>query len=174
MATISVGAGNYLRPIRNYRLRQFPVDTSQTVDLGDILVLSTDANEGNRVKVAGADPATDRSLVGVAMEAITTTGTHVAATDKVLVALFTQDSEWLIHVEDTETIDNDAIGVEYGVVLDSTNNIWRLDQDETTAKVFRVLELPGALGNADRWGVHGDTNGAYIVAPIAPERLYGD
>src|SRR5688572_30663967 len=123
MATISVSSGSYLRPRRNVRMRQFPVDTSQTIRVGDILVLSTDANEGNRVKKAGADPTTDRAIVGVAAEAITTGAAHVAATDKVLVWLATQDAEFVAHCEDGAAIDNDDISVEYGTVNDGTNNI---------------------------------------------------
>lgn len=165
MATISVGSGNYLRPYRNVRLRSFPVDTSQTIRVGDILVLSTDSDEGNRVKKASADPTTDRAIVGVAAEAITTGATYVAATDKVLVWLATGDAEFIVHAQDTGALDNDDISVEYGVVNDSTNNIWRLDRTETTAKVFRVLELKDAAG---------DVNGRYIVMFIAPERLYHD
>lgn len=165
MATIGVSSGSYLRPYRNVRTRQWPVDTSQTIRIGDILVLSADADEGNRVKKAGADPATDRSIVGVAAEAITTTATYTAATDKVLVWAATGEAEFLVHCEDAAAIDNDDIGVEYGTVNDSTNNIWRLDRTETTAKVFRVLELKDAAA---------DVNGRLVVSFIAPERLYHD
>ena len=165
MATISVSSGSYIRPYRNVRTKQFKVDVSQTIRVGDILVLSADADEGNRVKKAGADPATDRSIVGVAAEAITTGATHNAVTDRVLVWLATGDAEFLVHYGDTQALDNDDISVEYGVVLDSTNNIWRLDDTETTAKVFRVLELIDA---------HADVNGRAVVMFIAPERLYHD
>lgn len=165
MATIGVSSGNYLRPYRKARTRQFAVDTSQTIRVGDILVLSTDSDEGNRVKKASADPTTDRAIVGVAAEAVTTGATFVAATDKVLVWLATGDTEFVVHAQDTGVIDNDDISVEYGVVNDSTNNIWRLDRTETSAKVFRVLELLDA---------HGDVNGRYVVFFIAPERLYHD
>lgn len=165
MATIGVGSASFLRPARNVRTKQFKVDTSQTIRVGDILVLSTDSDEGNRVKKAGADPATDRAIVGVAAEAITTTATYNAATDRVLVWLATGDAEFIVHCQDAGAIDNDDISVEYGVVNDSTNNIWRLDRTETTAKVFRVLDLIDA---------HGDVNGKLLVSFIAPERLYHD
>lgn len=165
MATIGVSSGSYLRPYRNVRTREFKVDVSQTIRVGDILVLSTDSDEGNRVKKAGADPTTDRGIVGVAAEAITTTATYNAATDKVLVWLATGDAEFIGHVQDAETLDNDDISVEFGTVNDSTNNIWRIDTSETTNKVFRVLELVDAAG---------DTNGRVVVHFIAPERLYHD
>lgn len=165
MATIGVSSGSYIRPYRNVRTRQFKVDTSQTVRVGDPLVLSTDADEGDRVKVAGADPTTDRKIVGFAAETITTTATFTAATDKVLVWLATGDAEFQVHCEASAAIDADDISTEYGIVNDATNNIWRLDRTETTAKVFRVLELKDA---------HGDVNGRLIVHVIAPERLYHD
>ena len=165
MATIGVGSGSYIRPHRRARLRRFPVDTSQTVYVGSLMVLGTDSDEGNRLKVSGTDPTTDRKIVGIAMEAVTTSSTFNANTDTVLVALATGDAEFICHCEDSGTIDNDDISTEYGMVLDATNNIWRLDRTETTAKLLRVLEL---VDN------HGDVNGRLVVMFIAPERLYHD
>mgnify|MGYP001593739252 CR=1 FL=1 len=164
MATLTVSSTSYLRPYRNVRTRRWKVDTSQTIRVGDILVLSADANEGDRVKKAGADPSTDRAIVGIAAQAITTTATF-AATDVITVWSATGDAEFLVHCEDAAAIDADDLGVEYGTVLDATNNIWRLDRTETTAKVFRVLEL---------YDAHGDVNGRLVVHIIAPERLYHD
>lgn len=165
MATIGVGTGSYIRPLRRARIEEWAVDTSQTVYVGSVLVLSTDSDEGNRLKVSGSDPTTDRKIVGVALGAVTTTSTFNAVTDKVLVAVATGDAEFIVHCEDAAAIDNDDISTEYGMVLDSTNNIWRLDRTETTAKVFRVLRLVDA---------HGDVNGRLVVMFIAPERLYHD
>lgn len=166
MATISVGSNSYVRPYRNVRIRQFRVDLSQTIRRGDLLVLSTDADEGNRVKKAGADPTVDRSIVGFAAEAITTDATG-AATDVIPVWLATSEAEFLAHVQDAETTDNDDISVEFGMVNDSTNNIWRVDTSEVTAKLVRVLELYPI-------DAVGDTNGRVVFMVIAPERLYHD
>lgn len=165
MATIGVGSASYIRPYRNVRTRQFKVDTSQTIRVGDPVVLGSDADEGDRLKLSGADPATDRRFVGFAAEAITTTATFNAATDKILVWLASGDAEFIVHCENAGVIDNDDISTEYGIVNDATNNIWRLDRTETTAKIFRVLELRD---------VHGDVNGRLVVHVIAPERLYHD
>src|SRR5581483_11686747 len=126
--------------------------------------LSTDSDEGNRLKVAAADPTTDRAFVGFAAEAITTDSTG-AATDVIPVWLAKQDTQFVVHCQDTGAIDNDDISVEYGIVEDTSNHVWRLDRTETTAKVFRVLDLIDA---------HGDVNGRLLVTVIAPERLYGD
>jgi hypothetical protein len=165
MATVSVSSRSYVRPHRNPRVRQFLVDTSQTIVIGDLVVLSTDSDEGNRIKKASADPTTDRKIVGFAAEAITTTGTHDSLTDKISVWLATNDAEFLAHCEDAATIDNNDISTEYGMVNDGTNSIWRVDRSETSAKLVRVLEL---------YDADGDTNGRLVFSVIAPERLYGD
>lgn len=164
MATIGVSSGNYVRPHRNARIRHFRVDASQTIVVGDLVVLSADVDEGNRIKKAGADPTTDRAIVGFAAEAITT-GASPTAADTIPVWLATGDAEFVGHCQDAGAIDNDDISVEYGVVNDSTNSIWRVDRTEVTAKVVRVLELLDA---------HGDVNGRFVFTVIAPERLYHD
>lgn len=164
MATISVGPKSYIRPHRNSRIRHFRVDASQTIRIGDLVVLSADSDEGNRIKKSGADPTTDRKIVGFAAEAITTSATP-AETDTIPVWLATGDAEFVAHCEDAAAIDNDDISTEYGLVEDTTNNIWRVDRSETTAKIARVLELLDA---------HGDVNGRLVFTVIAPERLYHD
>lgn len=164
MATISVGSNSYVRPYRNVRIRHFRVDVSQTIRRGDLMILDPTADQGNRINKAGADPTTDRAIVGFAAEAITTDATGSAA-DVIPVWLATGEAEFIAHVQDTGVIDNNDISVEYGVVNDATNNIWRVDRSETTAKVVRVLEL---------YDADGDTNGRVIFHVIAPERLYHD
>lgn len=164
MATIGVGAGSYIRPHRRVRMRAFPEDSSQSFKVGDPVILSTDSDEGNYIKIAGADPTTDRGFVGFAAKAAT--GTKGTMID---VWLATGDAEFIGHVSGAaaadDTLDNDDIGVEYGIVVDSTNTIYRVDLSETTAKVVRILELVDA---------HGDTNGRVVFHVIAPERLYHD
>ena len=168
MAVIGVGSGSYIRPRYHARIRHFRVDLSQTVRLGDLMVLSADADEGNRVKKAGADPTTDRGIVGFAAEALTTDATG-AASDIIPIWIAEGQTEFIGHVSgaafaDT-TLDNDNISVEFGMIEDTTNNVWRVDNSETTAKLVRVLELLDA---------HGDTNGRVAFHVIAPERLYQD
>lgn len=166
MATISVSSGSYVRPryAGKTRIKHYRVDLSQTVYKGSLMVLSTDSDEGNRIKVASADPTTDRKIVGFAAEAITTDGTG-AATDVIPVWLADGNAEFVANVQDGETTDNDDISVEYGMVIDATNNIMRVDTSETSAKIVRVLEVLGTVG---------DTNGQVVFSVIAPERLYQD
>lgn len=164
MATIGVGAGSYIRPYRKCRMRAFPEDSSQTFKVGDPVCLSADSDEGNYIKIAAADPTTDRAFVGFAAKAAT--GVKGTMID---VWLATGDAEFIGHVCGAavadETLDNDDISVEFGILADSTNAIWRIDTSETSAKVVRILELADA---------HGDTNGRVVFHVIAPERLYHD
>lgn len=164
MATLALGSNSYVYPRRNSRVKHFRVAASQTIVLGDALQLTTTADAGNQVKKSVADPTTDRGFVGFAAEAITT-GASVTADQKIPVWLADGLNEFRIYVADTQALDNDDIGVEYGIVEDTTNKIWRLDRTETTAKLMRVIELLDA---------HGDVNGAVVAQVIAPERLYHD
>lgn len=160
MAAIGVGKGSFIRPHRRVRMRAFPEDSSQTFIVGDPIILSADSDEGNYIKIAGADPATDRSFIGFAAQAATgVKGTMIS------VWLATGDAEFIGHIEGTTAIDNDMISTELGIVADATYLIWRVDSTETTAKVVRILEL---------FDNHGDTAGRLIFSVIAPERLYHD
>ena len=164
MATLTVSTGSYIRPYRLVRIKHYRVNINQAIRIGDPVVLSVTADQGDRIALAGADPATDRGFVGFAAEAITT-GATVTADHKIPVWLATQDGEFLVHVANGQALDADDVSLEYGIVADATNLIWRLDKTETTAKLFRVLELRDA---------HADVNGRLVCAVIAPERLYGD
>lgn len=160
MAAIGVGKGSYIRPYRRARMDAFPEDSSQTFIVGDPIVLSADSDEGNMIKIAGADPTTDRAFVGFAASPATGVKGHM-----VDVWLATGDAEFIGHIEGTTALDNDMISTELGIVADATNLIWRVDSTETSAKVVRILKLADA---------HGDTAGRVIFHVIAPERLYHD
>lgn len=164
MATIGVGKGSYIRPHRRVRMKAYKEDSSQTFIVGDPVTLSADSDEGDYIKIATADFGTDRNFLGFAAKAAT--GVKGTPID---VWLATGDAEFNGHVSGAAaadaTLDNNDIGVEYGIVVDSTNLIYRVDLSETSAKVVRILELLDA---------HGDTNGRVVFHVIAPERLYHD
>lgn len=149
MATISVGSGSYLRPYRNVDVRNYPEDASQTFKRGDILIFSSTSGKEDKVKQAAANP--QAKLVGVA-------GADASGTEGTLIPvwLFADRAEFRIHYVDTQTISRADLNVSYGVARDSTNNIWRLDNTNTTQKVFEVVQLLDA---------HGDVNGAVVVRP---------
>lgn len=162
MATaFTVGKGNFIRPYRNVKIRPFKEAASQTFIVGNLLILQTSSDKGNQVKVAGADPTTGLA-VGIAMAAAS--GTE---NTEIPVAVFDGASEFVVHIQDAATLDADDIGDEFGFVADATNLIHRLDNTETTSKVFRVLDFgPKPDGSGGMCG-HGDTNGTYIVKSAA-------
>lgn len=149
MATISVGSGNIARPYRNTRVQHFPEAASQTFKRGELVILQTTSDKGHQVTISGADPTA--GILGIA-------AADASGTENTLIPvwLFTPDSEFLMHIADGQTLDNDDLGVGYGIVKDSTNTIWRVDRTETTAKVVVVVKLIDA---------HGDVNGRVVVRP---------
>ena len=157
MATLTVTSSDYARPYRNVRLGVFPEAASQSFVKGDLLVLCTTTDKGNQVKVASADPTTDRAIVGFAAQAATGT-----TDSNIYVWQADPMAEFLIHCQDGGAIDNDDISVQYGIVRDTTNGIWRLDRTEVTSKVLTVVKL---------LDTHGDINGRYVVKFIASEIL---
>jgi hypothetical protein len=155
--TFTISAGSKIKPYRNVRKRNFPEAASQTFVRGDVLILQTSADKGNQVKISGADPTTDRFLVGVAAE-----DASGVENTSLSVWLFAPDAEFSIY--GNGTLDVDDISVRYGIVRDATNKVWQLDLTETSAIVFKILELLDAAG---------DVNGRYIVQPVQSESLYG-
>jgi hypothetical protein len=147
MAAYTLSTGDYPRPYRNVRIEHFPEGASQTFAVGDIVILDTTSDKGDRIVVSGADPSSG-TVVGVALEA----ASGVAET-LIPVAVLDERGEFIIAA--LNALDRDDPGDEFGIVSDATVK-WKLDQTETTAKVFHVLKLaPGY--------VHGDTGGKYIV-----------
>ena len=70
--------------------------------------------------------------------------------------------EFRVLYGDTQAIDQTDLGdAGFGMVADGTNLIHRLDNTETTAKVFHVTELLDA---------DGDVNGAVAATIIAATR----
>jgi hypothetical protein len=157
MATFVVGKGGYIRPIRNGRMRPFVEAAAQTFRIGDPLILETVADKGNQVKLAGTDPATG-TVVGFAAGA-------ASGVEGTLVNVHPLDeqAEFQVHVQNGGTLDNDHIGLEFGLVADATNQIYRLDTTETTSKVFRVVDFgPKPDGTGGKCAA-GDVNGTYLA-----------
>jgi len=142
MATISVGAGNIMRPYRNVRMEHFPEDAGQTFLVGDIVVFSATSGKENKIKLSGADPTA--SVVGVAAEAASgVEGTMIG------VWVANNDGEFLANVQDTGTLAATNVGSGFGVVRDATNLIWRVDLSETSAKVVDIVKLIDAVGDVN-------------------------
>lgn len=158
MAAFTLSAGDYPRPYRNARIRYFREAPSQTYALGDILILNTTADKGDQVKISGADPSSG-TVVGIAAEA-------ASGTENTLVGVYVLDESAEFLIAALNALDFDEVGDEYGVVSDATVK-WKLDQTESTAKVFRILALaPGYT--------HADTGGKYVVkSAIGVQAVHG-
>lgn len=158
MAAFTLSTGDIPRPYRKNRIDYFREAPSQTFAIGDVLILNTTADKGDQVKISGADPASG-TVVGIAAEA-------ASGTENTLIGVYVLDpaSEFLIVA--LNALDFDDVGDEFGIVSDATVK-WKLDQTETTAKVFRVLKLaPGYT--------HADTGGKYVVkSAVGVQAVYG-
>ncbi len=161
MATFSVYKGNFIYPVRNDRVRTSPEAASQTFIVGNPLIFATAANKGDQVKISGSDPAAGTVVGFAACNASGVEGTPVTYWP------LDEQAEFAIHVQDTGALDADDLsGVEYGIVADGTNLIWRLDLTETTAKVFRVVDYAKNPATGAKFAA-GDVNGAYICTAAA-------
>lgn len=135
--TFTVSAGDYIRPRYAARLKQFPVHTSQTVLKGSVLQV---AGAGYENRVILSTDTVVSGIVGVAAEAITTTATHNATTDKVLVWLAEEGVEFIGRTVADDAVDFSDIGVRVELEIDATNSITRVETDQTTYETVEVLE----------------------------------
>jgi len=153
MATLSVSSGDYIRPASSMgEIRHYGEGASQTFKLGDPVIFGSDSDEEDLIKIAGSDPG---AIVGFAGEAASgTKGTKLP--------VYVGDTEFVVRVADGQAIDVNMLkAAGYGIVADGTNNIWRLDTSETSAKIFKVRRLVDA---------HGDVNGRVIAVILRAER----
>ena len=114
-------SANCIVPYRLTRNAHFEEGASQSFAYGHVVVLSS----GQLVK-GGSDP-TANTVVGVASE----DATGVQGT-KIGVYVATEDAEFLGNVQDTGTLALALIGTQVGLVLDGTNDIFRVDLSDTT------------------------------------------
>lgn len=115
-------------PNKGRTVQEFDMKSGETFIDGALVLL--DSSED--VTIAGADPAV---VLGVAIG--DAAGRSVNAT-KILVAMPAPGRTFLI-AGDNDPIKDD-IGKEYGAVIDG-DGIWTLDGTETTAKVFKVIDI---------------------------------
>lgn len=150
MATLSVSSGNYVKPYRmtdNKILTSAPEGASQTFPLGGLVKFSSTAGHENEIITCGSDPA---SVVGVAAGAASgTQGTEISYW------IPTPDAEFIANVVDGQTTDYTDVGVAYGVALDNTYNIWRVDKTDTTNTVVVVTALVKDPVSGDSENVNG-------------------
>lgn len=170
MATFSVSSGDYIVPWRNHTLKEFPVHTSQAVLVGSVLKLAGAGFE-NRV-ILNTDTTTS-GIVGVAVEAITTTGTHDAKKDKVLVALATPEAEFAGRTVADDAVDFTDIGVRVSLEIDGANSITRVETDDVTNETVRVLEYLNPV-TRNRQAAEGDISALCIFKFIPGATIWGE
>lgn len=153
MATITVSSGSYIRPASSYgEIRHYKEGASQTFKKGDPVIFSSVADSEDRIVIAGADPG---AIVGFAAE-------DASGTADTKLPVYCGDTEFVVHVKDTQAIDVDMLkAAGFGIVSDGTNSIWRLDTAETSSKIFKVRRLVDE---------HGDVNGRVIATILRAER----
>lgn len=170
MATFTVGTGDYIKPHRNVTFKEFPVSVSQTVLVGSVLQ-KAGAGLENRV-ILSTDTVTT-GIVGVAMEAITTTATHNAKTDKVLVALATPEAEFIGRTVADDAVDFSDIGVRVSLEIDATNSITRVETDDTTNETVRVLEYLDPV-TRNQQATEGDVSALCVFKFIPGATIWGE
>jgi hypothetical protein len=125
----------------------------------------------NRV-ILSTDTVTS-GIVGVALEAITTTATHNAKTDKVLVALATPEAEFAGRTVADDAVDFTDIGVRVSLEIDATNGITRVETDDVTNETVRVLQyLDPVTRNVQ--ATEGDVNALCIFKFIPGATIWGE
>lgn len=143
MATLTVSSGDYLRPHRGpVRIFNAPEGAAQTFRIGAPLKLSAVAGHENEVLVVGTDPTA--GVLGVAAENATGVQGNVIA-----YWIAEPGVEFVGRVQDTGTLAYTQKGVAYGIVLDATNGIWRVDLSDTTNVNTIVTDLVDAVGDVN-------------------------
>jgi predicted NBD/HSP70 family sugar kinase len=167
--TFSVGSGDYIRPYRNVRIQHYPVAVSQTIVRGAFVRLSTTATQENRIKLAAI---TDTSgLVGVAAENITTTATHVPATDKIAVWVADANAEFIGRLAVARTVDFTKLGLAVGMVIDATNAIWVVETADVTTETVSVINFLDPVTKIPQT-VEGDTSALVLFKFIAGSSIF--
>ena len=137
MATWTVSKGDYIRPYGKCRIKEYPVHVSQTIRKGDPVVLAGAGYE-NRIILWGGSATS--GFVGIAAEAITTTSTHDASTDHILVYCADPGAKFVGRTVADDAVDFSDIGVRVELEADATYEIYRVETDGVTTEVVEVLE----------------------------------
>ena len=168
--TFGVSTGDYIIPWRNVTIREFPVSVSQTVLVGSV-VKKAGAGLENRV-ILSTDTTTS-GIVGVALEAITTNGTHNPKTDKVLVALATPEAEFAARTVSDDPVDFTDIGVNVSLEIDATNSITVVETDDVTNETVRVLRYLNPV-TREVQATEGDTSALCIFKFSPGATIFGE
>lgn len=151
MATFLVGKGDFARPVRFDRTHgKLGEAAGQSFKVGAVLVLSGG-------KLTKGVTGSKLNIPGIAAEAASG-----VTDDKRLIYLADENAEFVMRVADTQALALAQIGTSYGLVLDATNDIFRVDTTDTTNVAVKVVELLDAVG---------DVNGRVVVKFLNASRL---
>lgn len=139
MVTFTVAPSDWIRPIRFSRVIHFLEAAGQSFKVGQLVTL--DAN-GRLIK-GTTDPAA-QTVVGIAGEAAS--GVQGV---KHPVWMADETAEFIGRVQDTGVLALTNIGKQYSIVLDATNDIFRVDLSDTTNKNVTITELYDAVGDVN-------------------------
>jgi hypothetical protein len=170
MATFGVGSADYIKPHNKPYLRRYPVSISQTVLVGSVLKV---AGAGLENRVILSTDTTTSGIVGVALEAITTTGTHVPATDHVLVACAVPGALFEGRTIAEDAVDFTDIGVRVSLEIDATNSITRVETDDVTNESVQVLAYLDPV-TRNTQATEGDVNALCIFKFIPGATIWGE
>ncbi len=136
--TYTVSKGDFIRPYGPYqRLKEYPVHTSQTIKAGYPVVLAGAGYE-NRVIVWGGTATS--GFVGIAAHDLTTTATHNAVTDRLIVYCADPEALFAGRTVADDAVDFTDIGVRVELEADATYEIYRVETDGVTTEVVQVVE----------------------------------
>lgn len=163
--TFGVGSGDYIRPyLRRPLIKHFPMAASQTFKKGEPLIMDAASTE-NRVRVASNQPTT--LLVGIAAsdaaDCLNSDGTSAGALCPVWCA--THDAIFRAVGKAAQALDYTDLSVGLALLKDATNNIWYIDNTDTTHDaVVPMFIIPPA--------VQGDFQGYYAFRFAAAASLF--
>jgi 4-hydroxyphenylpyruvate dioxygenase-like putative hemolysin len=148
--TVTVGAGNTMRPYRRCDVRHFPETATQTFIVGDVLIFDNASGKEFKVKKAGTDPT---NIVGVAAEA-------ASGVEGTMVAVYVADekAEFKANLVDTQVLATTSIGSKFGITIDNTNKIWRVDNTKTSNTRVVITDVDHLAAD----GTWGDTNATVV------------
>lgn len=145
MATRTVTSRDWFKPYEtNLNLTGYaaPEGASQTFKIGTPLIFDTTSSHENRVVTAGSDPTS--GILGVA--SVAASGT---TDSEVTYWIANNGNQFMGVVQSSGTLDYTQVGLQCGIVYDSTNTIWRVDYSDTTNKNVEITGLIDADGDVN-------------------------
>lgn len=163
--TYTVGSGDIIRPYKSRpRIQHFPMAASQSFKMGEPLIMDAASTE-NRVKVAANQPTT--LIVGIAAAAAADCANSDGTTTGALVPVWcaTHDAVFKAVGKALQALDYTDLSLGLALLKDATNNIWYIDNTDTTHDAVVPLTIIAPA-------VQGDFQGYYSFRFAAAASLF--